>query len=141
MAAPKKKPARHATAQDTSEAVEAFMAALEHPSRDLIAELRKIVLGADGSIEEGIKWKAPSFRVGEYFATVHLRAKKGAGLILHLGAKARDLPEGGLGIADPEGLLQWLGKDRAMTTFADLRDLRAKKAALVAVLRAWIRQV
>ncbi len=36
----------------------------------------------------------------------------GMGLILHLGAKVRDIPADGLKIADPAKLLKWLGRDR-----------------------------
>ena len=79
----------HQTAADTSAAVDAFMATLEHPCTALIEALRRIILRADPSIAEGIKWKSPSFRTGEYFATVNLRAKAGIGLILHFGAKVQ----------------------------------------------------
>jgi hypothetical protein len=57
---------------------------------------------------EGIKWNAPSFRTVEYFATVKLREKKGIGVILHLGARARDLGPDGIVIDDPATLLEWL---------------------------------
>jgi hypothetical protein len=48
---------------------------------------RQIILDADASIAEGIKWNAPSFYTSEYFATIQLRAKDGVQVILHLGAK------------------------------------------------------
>ena len=78
------------TKSDTTEAVSAYMAALEHPHKALVEALRRAVLGADPAIAEGIKWNAPSFRTHEYFATTHLRTKDGVGLILHLGARPRD---------------------------------------------------
>lgn len=118
--------------------VDAFLAALDHPHKRDIEAVRKIVLGCDPSIADGIKWNAPSFRTTEWFATTHLRAKVGIGVILHLGAKARDLPPGGMAIDDPTALLQWLGKDRAMVTFRDAKDLAAKRSAFEAVVRQWI---
>ena len=99
------------------------------------------MLGVDPSIAEGIKWSAPSFRTSEYFATTHLRTKAGIGLILHLGAKVRQSAEGALTINDPDKLLKWLGKDRAMLEFASADELEGKKPALIAVLRQWIRFV
>jgi hypothetical protein len=127
------------TSADTSAAVDAFMATLDHPHKDAVAALRKIVAGADPSIEEGIKWKSPSFRTAEYFATTHLRAKKGVGLILHLGAKPR---EGGkVAIDDPDGLLTWLAKDRAMVSFDDAAQVKARAKALAAIVRLWIKAV
>lgn len=129
------------TAADTSAAVDQFMAALDHPFKAELQTLRRAMLAVDPSIAEGIKWNAPSWRTSEYFATTHLRSKAGLGLILHLGAKVRALPDGGLDITDPAGLLKWLGKDRAQIEFASAADLAAKLPALQALLRAWIRYV
>ena len=67
-----------------------------------------------------------------------MRAKSGLALILHLGAKVRDLPAGGLAIDDPQKLLTWLGKDRASVQFHDSDDLARKTAALQALLRQWL---
>lgn len=121
---------------DSSAAVDTLMATLEHPHRDAIAALREIVCGADASIAEGVKWNAPSFRTTEYFATTHLRAKTGIGLILHLGAKVRDIPS--VTVDDPKGLLTWLAKDRAMAGWSGLAELRAQAPALQALIRNWI---
>jgi len=129
------------TAADTSPAVDLFMASLDHPFKAEIETLRTAILAVDPSIAEGIKWNAPSWRTTEYFATTHLRSKTGLGLILHLGAKVRALPEGGLDIPDPAGLLKWLGKDRAQVEFGSSADLAGKLPALQTLLRAWIRHV
>jgi len=117
------------------------MVALEHPFKAEIELLREILLGADPAIAEGIKWNAPSFRTVEYFATTHLRGKGTIGLILHLGAKARELPAGGLAVADPAGLLKWLGKDRAMIEFRQRAEIDSARGALAALIRQWIRYV
>jgi len=114
------------------------MLALEHPFKREIETIRKIVLGAHPTIAEGIKWNAPSFRTTEYFATTHLRAKDGIGIIFHLGAKPRDIPGRGIPIEDPAKLLKWLAKDRAMIVLAGMKDISAKKAALEDVVREWI---
>ena len=131
----------HAKTSDTTAAVDAFMATLQHPHADAVQALRLLVLGVDPSVAEGIKWNSPSYRTGEYFATTNLRTKKGIGLILHLGAKVRDLPAGGVVIADPDRLLTWLGKDRAAVEFADRADLGARSGALRAVLQQWLAYV
>lgn len=141
MPTSKPKPPAHNKAADTTQAVDAFMAQLDHPHKPAIEAVRAIMLGVDRSIAEGIKWNAPSFRTTEYFATTHLRAKAGIGVILHLGAKVRDLPAGGVAIDDPRRLLQWLGKDRAAVEFAGLHELADKRAAFEAVLRQWIAYV
>jgi hypothetical protein len=129
------------TAADTREAVDQFMAALDHPHKADLETLRGALLAVDPAIAEGIKWNAPSWRTGEYFATTHLRGKVGFSVILHLGAKARTLPAGGLIIADPAGLLKWLGPDRAQVTFVSSADFAAKLAGLLGVVKGWIRYV
>ena len=127
------------TTADSSDAVSAFMKTLEHPHKPAIELLRQLICHADARIAEGVKWNAPSFRTEEYFATVHLSAKTGIGLILHRGAKARD-SEMAL-ITDPDSLLTWLGKDRAMVSFSDKDDVKAKSKALTAILQQWLKQV
>jgi len=126
---------------DASLAVDEFMAALEHPFKPQIEAMRRLMLGVDPAVHEGIKWNAPSFRTTEYFATTNLRSKAGVGVILHLGARVRRLPAGGVKIDDPKRLLKWLGKDRAMVEFSSSADLEQKAAAFRSVVRQWIRYV
>lgn len=128
----------HRKTTDTTDAVDAYMAALDHPCKAEVEALRRIITGVDPRVAEGVKWNAPSWRLDEYFATTHLRAKQGIGVILHLGAKTR-APSSNPAIDDPDGLLEWLGPDRARVAFADMADLRRRQAAFEAVLRQWIR--
>lgn len=121
--------------------VERFLTELGHPHKDVILALRETILRADPAITEGIKWNAPSFRTTEWFATIHLRAKVGVQLILHLGAKVKSLSPEGMAINDPGQLLTWLGKDRATIVFRDLDDLTARRAAFERLLRSWIAYV
>ena len=124
-----------------SESVEAFLASLDHPFKPEILAIRQIILGADPSIAESVKWNAPSFYTTEHFATMQLRAKDGVQVILHLGAKPRDTATSGIAIDDPNALLAWLAKDRASVTFVDLNDIETKRAALRDIIRQWIRYV
>jgi hypothetical protein len=138
MASKKRAPASHESAADSTRAVDEFMRALDHPFKREVEAIRVSVLGTDRNIAEGIKWNAPSFRTSEYFATLNLREKKGIGVILHLGAKARELPSGGLVVDDPAKMLKWLAKDRAMVVFASLEDFAARKAAFERIIQQWI---
>jgi hypothetical protein len=121
--------------------VDAFVAALDHPHTAEILALRRIILGADPRITEGIKWNAPSFRTTEWFATMHLRAKDGVQVVMHFGAKKRPGFDPRHDIADPRSLLEWAGEDRAFARFRDLADVEAKKSAFAALLRQWIEHV
>ncbi len=141
MPSSKKSAIPHTTASDTSEAVDSLLQGLVHPMKVEIEAIRRCILDADSNINEGVKWNAPSFRTREYFATTNLREKQGIGVILHLGAKVRNLGPGGLKIADPSSLLKWLAADRASVRFNDLQDFEAKRVAFTEVIRAWVKHV
>ncbi|MCB9857825.1 MAG: DUF1801 domain-containing protein [Phycisphaerales bacterium] len=121
-----------------SEDVDAFMRELDHPLKKEIEAIRRIILGASSTIGEGIKWKAPSFRTTDDFATVNLRSTDCVQVIFHTGAKVKSYAKTGIEIDDPANLLSWLAKDRAMMTLADAQVLRKKRAAIIRIVRAWI---
>ena len=129
---------RQGEGTDGSVEVDAFLDRLQHPAKDLVVQLRRGVLAADAQIREGIKWNVPSFRTVDYFATMHLRARQGVGLILYFGAKKTAISEHGVTIADPAGLLQWLARDRAMIVFSDVPHFETRRSALQDLLREWI---
>ena len=106
-----------------------------------IEAVRLIILGASPAIGEGIKWNVPSFRAEkDWFATFNVRARDSVQIIFHLGAKTRpDLRP--FKLADPNGLMKWLGKDRAMVTLGSGRDIPANRKALEAIVRAWVKQL
>lgn len=116
----------------------AFIASLAHPAEVEILALRAVILAADPRIGEAVKWNAPSFFTSDHFATMHLREKRGIGLILHFGAKKNAIAATGVAIDDPSALLQWLAKDRAIVRCQGLDEVRSKAAALTALLRLWI---
>lgn len=133
MAPPRKKP----PTPDAGRAeVDACMATLEHLLKTELAALRLLILAADPTIAEGIKWNAPSFRTTDWFATFNLRSTADVQLILHVGARVKEL--GDLAIDDPAGLLKWLARDRALLRCADLAAIDRQRPAITALLRAWI---
>jgi len=122
----------------TDPAVEAFLRELDHPLKQQVEAIRQIILGVSPEIREGIKWNSPSFRTTEYFATINVRDRDRIRLILHLGAKAKDNSTKKRPIPDPEGLLEWLATDRCLVTICDGEDIMARRAALEAIVGAWI---
>lgn len=119
--------------------VESFFKTLQHPHARAFKALREAILDADSRIVEGIKWKVPSFRTTEYFATFHLRTKTGFAVILHFGAKTRPGFAPKTDIADPTGLLTWLADDRAVVLFKDRKDLDARRGDFLDLIRNWIK--
>jgi Domain of unknown function (DU1801) len=121
--------------------IDAFIHALAHPCETEIFAVRRIVLDADPSITESIKWNAPSFATTDHFATFHLRAKSGVQLILHLGAKPQPHATVRAATDEPSAGLVWKSADRAVMTFATVTDVEQRAAALTRVVQVWIRHI
>ncbi len=118
--------------------VTALLDASKHPLRAEIDALRAIILSADGSIVEGVKWNAASFRTTDWFATLNgPRQVKEPMIILHAGAKAKglDLKDR---IPDPDGLIKWLGNERGQIVLKDADDIKRKSPVLKALVKRWI---
>ena len=114
-----------------------LMAGLDHPLKTDIELVRKAILSVDTSIVDGVKWNSLSFRTTEWFATVNLHSRDSVQLVLHLGARPGKTASA---IKDAKGLLEWLGKDRAMATLGAGAQARANLLALKAIVKAWIAQ-
>jgi hypothetical protein len=116
----------------------------EHPLRKEIDALRAIILRVDPSISEGVKWNTASFRTTSrntagWFATLNgPKQVKEPMMILHAGAKAKGIVLKDR-IADPDGMLKWLGNDRAQIVFKDVKDITAKQQKLRAIVSSWIK--
>jgi hypothetical protein len=128
---------KRATAADGPMAVDALLAAAAHPLTKEIELVRKWTRTAALGITEGVKWNAPSFARGEWFATVHMRSMAEVRVVLHFGAKAKGIQADRERIPDPEGLLRWLAADRAIASLGAGAALRKRKAAWQAIVRAW----
>jgi len=126
--------------QRTDPAVTAFLGDLDHPLKREIDAARRIILGTSPEIREGIKWNAPSFRTTEFFATFNLRARDGVQLVFHRGAKVKDNSTDGQQLADPAGVIKWLAKERCLVTLGAGKEFLAKRSALEAIVREWIRE-
>ncbi len=113
-----------------TDAVDKFMLELSHPLTAEVETVRSIIKGVDKNINEEIKWKAPSFNYkGEYLVTFNLRDTKRIHLVFHnpMIAKVKsDLLEGDY-------------KDRRMTYFADMKDIKTKQKELIKVLKDLIK--
>ena len=119
-------------------AVTALLNASKHPLRTEIDLLRMIILSADKSIVEGVKWNAASFRTTDWFATLNgPKHVKEPMIILHAGAKAKGLVLKDR-IPDPEGMIKWLGNERGQIVLKDAAHINAKKGALKALVSTWI---
>ena len=120
--------------------VDDFMHKLDHPLKAEVAMVRSIILGVRPGISEEIKWKSPSFRLKDHFATFNIRADALL-VILHQGAKVTAANSTGINIDDPSGLLEWLAKDRGVVKFSNMKMFKANRGAFENILRQWIAQL
>ena len=120
----------------TERSIQQFLETLVHPLKPDIQELRMLILSIDPKIGEAVKWNAPSFYIGEHFATMRLNGKPSLQLILHMGAKKNEMPAGV--IQDPNGILKWLGPDRACINFTSHGAVGFHSEALKHILQQWV---
>lgn len=110
--------------------VDEFLEDLSHPLKAEVEALRSIIKGVNKDINEEIKWAAPSFNYkGEYLVTFNLRETKRIHLVFHnphIAMVKSDILEGNYA-------------DRRMMYFADMPDIKAKKAKLEKILKDLIR--
>lgn len=110
--------------------VDEFMQKLDHPFKSEIEALRKIIRGVSTEITEQIKWNAPTYSYrGEYLVTFNLWETKRVHLVFHNPMISK--------IKSP--LLEGDYDHRRMTFFSDMKDIKAKKAELVQVLKQLVK--
>jgi hypothetical protein len=114
---------------DDTPKVNGYMERLEHPFKAEVEAVRRIILGVDDRITEGVKWNAPCFYYKGDITVFNLHTREHIHLVFPSGEK----------IPDTTGLLEGDYPDgRRMAYFKDMDDVNAKKAALETVVRAWI---
>jgi hypothetical protein len=106
--------------------VEAWFGELEHPLKDAMLRVRKIVLAAEPCVREAIKWKSPTFMFEGNLASIDPRSKKHVSLMSHQGAA---LPGKHPGLEGGGGTVRYM-------RFADDRDVTAKRRDIEAAVRA-----
>lgn len=122
------------------DAIEQFMAALEHPRKAEIEELRAVLRRVDPRIGEAIKWNAPSYCIDDHFATFKLRPGDTVQIVFHTGARPKR-PGRKFAVADPAGLLTWAAPDRCIATLPADGSKRSQHKAIAAIARQWIAQL
>lgn len=127
-----------------SQSIEDYYDTLEHPMKDLLFALRKIILGADSSVGEQVKWNSPSFfftgEMEEFDAKKYLRDI--VVLNLHKPNLILMVFPTGNRIEDHEGVLEGKYEDgRRMISIRSAEDLESKSHAIQSVIKNWLSQV
>jgi hypothetical protein len=118
--------------------VDQYMAALDHPLKPAIERLRALVLAADPSLTEQVKWNAPSYGYArDDRITFRLNPPPAMQLVFHRGPKAKG--DDGFTFEDPSGLIQWAAPDRGVVSFGGEADVAAHGDALADLVRRWMK--
>lgn len=113
-----------------TQAVDEYMAALEHPFKAEVEALRQIILEANPKMHERVKWNSPSFYYQVDLAAFHLRETKRVHIVFVFYK--------GQMIHESNGILEGDYKDRRMAYFYSMEDVLAKKEALQKIVNDWI---
>jgi len=107
--------------------VDEWFSATDHPKKNLMQDVRMVVLDADQRVTETIKWKSPTFMFNGNIASINPQAKSHVSLMFHTVASIPgDFPS-----------LQGGGGTAKYMRFEDETDLGAKTDELKSVIRAW----
>lgn len=113
---------------DNAAAVKEYMDKLEHPLKEEIEAVRKIIKGANKKVNERIKWNAPSYYYTDDFVTFNARATQHVHLVFHhvnIGNIKSDLLEGDY-------------KDRRMMYLKNMQAVMANKKELEKIVNELI---
>lgn len=126
------------------EQVATFYKTNEHPLKDVINSLRKVILDGGAEIGEQIKWNSPAFYfTGEMrdfdpkeykrdIVVINLHKKDVVMLVFPTGAK----------VTDSSGLLEGDFPDgRKVAKFTSVSEVQSKEEALKSVLAKWLELV
>jgi hypothetical protein len=109
--------------------VEAWFEGLDHPLKKEMRQVRSTILRVDDRIEEALKWKSPTFMFEGNIASIDPRSKKHVSLMFHQGAS----------LPGRHPMLEGGGDTVRYLRFADAEEVKEKRKALEAAIRAWIR--
>jgi hypothetical protein len=102
--------------------VDALLAGSGHAMAPAVQRLRTALLDDVDGLSEHVKWRSPTFvHGGADRLTVDLSRAGRAVLVFHRGARVR----ADSAFADPTGLMEWRGPDRALVTYTDAAALDA----------------
>ncbi len=136
-------PKKHslATKDSQPEEVDAYIRAMTHPLKNVVEELRAIILNTDCRIGEEVKWNAPAFFYTGAMAEFDPKKYKRHLIVFNLFKKdcVRLVFPSGVSIRDTSGLLVGDYPDgRRLALFSSLVEVHSKRVALERVIRKWL---
>ena len=129
------------TKKSEPEQVDAYMTALKHPLKNVLAELRRIILSTSPALGEEIKWNAPTFFYAGEMATFNPKEYKRYLIVSNLYQKdcIRLVFPSGARIGDKSGFLVGDYADgRRLALFPTMDEVHSRQAALKQAIKKWL---
>jgi hypothetical protein len=121
--------------------VDAYMQTLKHPLVEVVAALRRIILGTDREIGEEIKWNAPTFFYAGEMAPSDPKKYKRYIIVFNLYQKdcIRLVFPSGAKIQDSSGFLQGDYADgRRLAFFRSMEEVKSQTKPLRQAIKKWL---
>ncbi len=132
---------RLSTKDSQPDDVDAYIRAMAHPLKNVVEELRAIILNTDPRIGEEVKWNAPAFfytgamaefdpkKYKRHLIVFNLFNKDGVRLVFPTGAR----------IGDESGLLEGKFTDgRRLAVFSNMAEVQSKRITLEVIIKKWL---
>jgi hypothetical protein len=124
------------------EKVDAWIKALKHPLRDVVTDLRTLILSVDKSIGEEIKWNHPTFFYGGPMKPSDPKLYKRYMIVFNIYKKdcVRLVFPSGAGIEDKSSLLEGDYADgRRLALFHSREEVSEKAPAMKRAIKKWLK--
>ena len=121
--------------------VDAYIRAMTHPLRNVVEELRTIILNADARIGEEVKWNAPAFFYTGVMAEFDPKKYRRHVIVFNLFKKdcVRLVFPTGASIGDTSNLLVGDYTDgRRLALFSSMDEVHSKRPELEKAIRRWL---
>lgn len=110
-----------------SKEVDSWFEEYDNPMKEVVQQIREIILATDPRIEECIKWKSPTFTYRGNIASFFPKSKKHASLMFHQGAK----------IPGKHPRLEGDGETSRVLKIATIEEANAAKKDIEKIVAAW----
>lgn len=106
----------------------------------IIMEVREVILAADPSLEETLKWNAPNYIFnGEDRITFNVINKQNkVKVVIHMGPARKENKKGSPILSNDQGLVEWNSDIRGTIIFEDIHDVNTKSTRLQKLFRDWL---
>ena len=120
--------------------IDEFLSDLAADKRQQVNILRGLILATEPSLEEHIKWNAPSYVFeGEDRITFNTMNKQDlVKIVLHMGATRKEVKGGSPVMQDDSGLIEWSSDIRGMITFTTADEVNANLVPFKKIIHNWL---